>query len=288
MANNAIEVTGLNTIQGNFSLSDVTLCVQKGTIMGFIGKNGAGKTTFIKSILDVIQPKTGTVLFDGIPLYGNEEIVKSKIGVVYDSLIYPANMKARGIVKMLAPFYLNFDIDKWHSLMARFELNENMKLSAYSKGMQMKFSIIMALSQTPELLILDEPTAGLDPTARAEVLDLLLEFIQDENKTIFFSTNITSDLDKIADYITLIDNGKIIFSEEKEKLLENFAVVRIDKESITDQLKQHLTGIKENSFGFEGLCSNKSLFENIPGAKLARPTVEDIMIYRGGLDDNKM
>ena len=254
--------------------------------MGFIGKNGAGKTTLIKSILDVIQPDSGEVLFYGIPMWGNEEKVNQNIGVVYDSLIYPSGMVAKDIVKMISPFYSPFDIEKWHSLMTRFDLKENMRLSNYSKGMQMKFSITMALSHNPEILILDEPTAGLDPSARVDILDLLLEFMQDENKTIFFSTHITSDLDKIADYITLIDNGKIIFSTEKEALLDQYALVHIEKESMTDKLKESLTGLKENVFGYEGLCCDRSIFENLVGVKLARPSVEDIMIYRGGLDDN--
>jgi ABC-2 type transport system ATP-binding protein len=286
MSNNALSVRELNTKMGKFNLSNINLNVEKGTIMGFIGKNGAGKTTLIKSILDVIRPQSGEVLFDGIPMQGNEETVKSKIGVVYDSLIFPASMQAIKIVKMLLPFYIGFDMGTWHNLMRRFELNETMKISDYSKGMQMKFSIAMALCHNPKMLILDEPTAGLDPAARADVLDILLDFMQDESNTVFFSTHITSDLDKIADYITLIENGKIIFTTEKDKLLDQYALVHIEKEVLTDKLKQNLTGFKENTFGFEGLCSDKSLFENVSGIKLARPTVEDIMIYRGGTNDN--
>ena len=280
----AIEIKNLNVKLGRFALRDITFGVETGTIMGFIGKNGAGKTTLIKTMMDVLRPSSGTVLFDGIPMCDNEEIVKSKIGVVYDSLIFPPNMKGKKIVRLLAPFYNNFDMELWSKLMARFELDENAKIASFSKGMQMRFSIIMALAQKPEILILDEPTAGLDPTARVEVLELLQEFIQDENKTIFFSTNITTDLDKIADVITLIDKGEIIFSEEKEKLLDLYAVVRIDRESITDEMKQNLSGLRENTFGFEGMCSDKTLFENNPGVKIARPTVEDIMVYKGGLE----
>ena len=280
----AIDIKNLNVRQGKFELKDINFGVEKGTIMGFIGKNGAGKTTLIKAIMDVLQPLSGTVLFDGIPIYDNEEIVKSKIGVVYDCLIYPPNMCGKKLVRLLAPFYKDFDMELWGSLMARSELNENARISSFSKGMQMKFSIIMALAQKPEILILDEPTAGLDPTARVEVLELLQEFIQDENKSILFSTNITSDLDKIADEITLIDNGKIIFSEEKEKLLDMYAVVRVDKESMTDSMKQGLSGLRENSFGFEGMCSDKTLYQNNLGVKIARPTVEDIMVFKGGLE----
>ncbi|MDP4177643.1 MAG: ABC transporter ATP-binding protein [Bacillota bacterium] len=285
MGNNAFDIKNLNVNLGNFKLTDINFSVQKGTIMGFIGRNGAGKTTLIKTITDIIRNYSGEILFDGNHMDGNEETIKQNIGVVYDSLIYPQIMNAKSIVKMLSPFYDHFDMEKWSNLMKRFNLNENMKLSNYSKGMQVKFSISMALSYNPQILILDEPTAGLDPEARADILDLLLEFMQDEEKSIFFSTHITSDLDKIADYITLIDNGKIMFSTEKEELLDKYALVHIEKAAMTENLKQVITGIKETAFGYEGLCSSKNLLNDLKGIKIARPSIEDIMIYRGGLHD---
>lgn len=283
MTDNALSIRSLNVELGFFRLKDINLEVKKGTILGFVGKNGTGKTTLIKTVMDVILPKSGEILYDGLPLRGNEEAVKSRIGVVYDSLIYPAAMKAGRVAKMVAPFYSGFDMNRWRRLMARFYLNEHMKLAELSKGMQMKFSIAMALSYNPDLLILDEPTAGLDPSARAELLDLLLEYMQDENKAIFFSTHITSDLDKIADYIALIDNGEIQFSMEKDSLLDRYAVAHIDKEAMNDALYRSIVGLKETVFGYEGLCENRAALENTPGVKLARPTVEDILIYRGGL-----
>jgi len=286
MPNNAISIKNVNVFLGSFILSNINLNVEKGTIMGFVGKNGAGKTTLIKTILDVFRPDHGEILFDGLPMYGNEEKIKSKIGVVFDGLIYPTSMTAKQIAKMVSPFYPDFDMEKWHNLMKRLELYDNTKLSNFSKGMQMRFSIVMAFAQNPDILILDEPTAGLDPAARAVILDLMLDFMQDENKTIFFSTHITSDLDKIADYVTLIDNGKIMFSEEKNALLDKYALVHIEKEALTEEMKKYLTGMKENVFGYEGLCYNKSMFQNVAGVKIARPTVEDIMIYRGVMDDN--
>lgn len=288
MSEYALTIRNLQVIVGTFRLNNISLQIPKGTIMGFIGKNGAGKTTLIKSLLDVIQPVGGEILFDGIPLYGNEESVKSKVAVVYDSLIYPLNMTPKKIVKMISPFYPRFESNIYNNLMARFRLYENQKLSQYSKGMKMKFSIAMALSQNPDLLILDEPTAGLDPEARADVLDILLEFMQDENKTVFFSTHITSDLDKIADYITLIDSGSLLFTAEKDALLDEYALVHIEKVAITRELWDNLHGAKETVFGYEGLCSNKALFANAPGVKMARPTVEDIMIFRGGIHENSL
>lgn len=279
MINNALEIANLNSNIGQFSLSNVNFSVEKGTIMGFIGKNGAGKTTLIKTILDIIPKSSGNVLFDGLPMYGNEEIVKGKIGIVFDSLIYPLNLKPTAIKNIMSPFYKTFDYKKFDQLMNRFDLDPSKKLSAYSKGMQMKFEVVMALCHDPDLVILDEPTAGLDPVARADVIDLLLELMQKEERSILFSTHITSDLEKIADYITMIDNGNIVFSKEKDELLDMYALAHIDKDAMTEAIKSELIGIKETTFGYEGLCTQSFRCQNIAGTKTVRPTLEDIMIY---------
>ena len=281
MTNNALEINNLNASIGNFSLQDVNFSVAKGTIMGLVGKNGAGKTSLIKTILDIIPETAGEVLFDGISMFGNETIIKGKIGVVYDSLIYPVNLKPVKVKKVIAPFYKNFDHKKFDELMKHFELDPNKRLLAYSKGMQMKFGIVMALCHNPDLIILDEPTAGLDPIARAEVVDLLLELMQKEERSILFSTHITSDLEKIADYITMIDNGKIVFSQGKDEMLDMYSLAHIDKEAMTDTIKAELIGIKETAFGYEGLCATKSKLTNVSQIKTVRPTIEDIMIYMG-------
>ena len=281
MTNKALEIKNLDVRIEDFSLRCINFSIEKGTIMGFIGKNGSGKTTLIKTILNMIQKKSGEVLFDGIPMLGNEEIVKSKVGVVFDSLIYPLNLKPAKIKKIISPFYKTFDDEKFYELMKRFELDPNKKLSAYSKGMQMKFGVVMSLCHNPELIILDEPTAGLDPIARAEVIDLLLELMQNEERSILFSTHITSDLEKIADYITMIDNGKIIFSKGKDELLDNYVLAHIEREVITDEIKFELIGLKKTAFGYEGLCPKAFKIKNIVGVKTARPTIEDIMIYMG-------
>jgi len=281
MTNNALEIENLNGKIGDFSLVNVNLTVKKGTIMGFIGKNGSGKTTLIKTILNMIPKTCGEVYFNGITMYGNEETVKAKIGVVFDSLIFPLNFKPTKIKNMISPFYKTFDNSRFDELMQRFELDPSKKISAYSKGMQMKFGIIMAICHNPDLIILDEPTAGLDPIARADVIDLLLELMQNEERSILFSTHITSDLEKIADYITMIDNGKIIFSKEKDEMLDMYLLAHIDKKVMTNVIKSNLIGIKETSFGYEGLCSKELNLQNVVGVKTARPTIEDIMVYMG-------
>ncbi|MBK5240131.1 ABC transporter ATP-binding protein [Clostridium sp.] len=280
MTNKALEINNLNGRIGDFSLNNINFSIESGTIMGFIGKNGSGKTTLIKTILNMLDKKSGEVLFDGLPMYGNEEIVKAKIGVVFDSLIYPLNLKPRKIKKMISPFYKTFDDEKFDELMKRFELDPRKKLSTYSKGMQMKFGVVMALCHNPELIILDEPTAGLDPIARAEVMDLLLELMQNEKRSILFSTHITSDLEKIADYITMIDDGKIVFTKGKDEMLDTYLLVQIEKEAMTDAIKSGIIGLKETTFGYQGLSENIKL-KNLAGVKTARPTIEDIMIYMG-------
>ena len=279
MANNALEIKNLNTTIGDFSLNDINFSLEKGTIMGFIGKNGSGKTTLIKTLLNMLPSTSGEVLFDNIVMYGNEETVKAKIGVVFDSLIYPLNLKPTKIKRMMSPFYKTFDDKTFDQLMNRFELDPGKRLSAYSKGMQMKFGVVMALCHNPELIILDEPTAGLDPIARADVIDLLLELMQKEERSILFSTHITSDLEKIADYITMINKGKIVFSKGKDEMLDMYTLAHIDIFDMTDVIKKELIGIKKTTFGYEGLCTKESGMQNVRGVKTIRPTIEDIMIY---------
>lgn len=284
----ALEIKGLNSRVGDFQLKDITFSVEKGTIMGLIGKNGAGKTTLIKTIMQNLPISCGDVLFDGKTLNGSEQIVRKKVGIVHDNTIYPLSMKPKNIIKMFAPFYDNFCITKFNELMDRFDLDPNKKLYNYSKGMQMKFSVVMALSFDPQLIILDEPTAGLDPVARADVLDLLLEQMQNEEKSVLFSTHITSDLEKIADFITLLDNGRITFTESKDDLLDKYALVSVEKSVMNDDdITKLLSGVKVSSFGYTGLTRNKDTLSKIEGIKVARPTIEDIMIYdtgRGGTD----
>ena len=281
MTINALESKKLNSYIGDFALRDISLEITEGTIMGLVGRNGAGKTTFIKTILDMIPRAGGEVMFNGISLFGNEEIIKGKVGVVFDDPIYPLNLKAIKIKKLMSPLYPSFDEKKFDRLMERFELDTKKKLLAYSKGMKMKFSIAMALSHNPDLLILDEPTAGLDPAARADVLDLLLEFMQEGNKSILFSTHITSDLERIADYLTIIDEGKIVLSQGKDELLDEYVLVQVDKESITDALRKEIIGAKETAFGFNGLCKKEKL-NDVTGIKMTRPTIEDLVVFFRG------
>lgn len=282
MKNNAFEINNLYAKVGDFKLKGINLSVEKGTIMGLIGKNGAGKTTLIKTMMNMLPKTKGEILFNGIPLFNNEIKVKGNIGVVFDSPIFAMTLKPKKIKNIMAPLYKNFDLKRFDELMKRFELNPKKKLSEYSKGMQMKFSVVMALCHNPDLLIFDEATAGLDPIARADILDLLLELMQKEERSIIFSTHITSDLERIADYITMIEDGEIVFSEEKNALLDKYSLIQVEKEAMNDNIKAKIIGIRESSFGYEGLSRVESRLENISGIKTTRPTIENIMVYSSG------
>ena len=277
--NAAIEIEGLNVKVADFRLRDITLKVPKGVVVGLIGRNGAGKTTLLKTMTDVYLPESGSICYDGIPLQEQPVQVKQSLGIVYDSMFYPQEMKAFRIAKAVSCLYPDFDMERWHEYMRRFSLEEKCQPSAYSKGMQMKFMLAMVFARNPKVLLLDEPTAGLDPAARAELMELIQEYMMDETHTVIFSTHITSDLDKIADYIALIEKGKLTLFEEKDRLLQEYSLVQVEKEAMTDALRAHLIGVKENAFGYIGLASEKSGLADLEKVKISRPTVEDLIIY---------
>lgn len=277
--NNAIEIRGLEVALNGFTLKNVNMDIPKGVVVGLIGKNGAGKTTLIKTITDVYLPSKGTVTYDGLNMYNNAVEIKQKLGIVYDEMYYPSGVRSYKIAKMIAPLYPDFDMNKWHELMKKFMLDEKKRPIEYSKGMQMKFMLAMVLARNPKILILDEPTAGMDPAARAKFLDLLQEYMMDETNTIIFSTHITSDLDKIADYIALVSDGELVVMEEKEKLLMEYSIVQVTKSAMTDELRRRLVGVKENAFGFTGLATDLSGINESENIRFKRPTVEDLIVY---------
>ncbi|MCT4663342.1 MAG: ABC transporter ATP-binding protein [Tissierellales bacterium] len=277
---NAIEVKNIVKKYKNFTLDNVSFDVPKGYIMGFIGENGAGKTTTIKAIMNALTPNSGEIKVFGLDNKKHEVEIKEKIGFVYAEFDFFINFKLKDIKKYIAPFYKNWDEELYQKYMKKFELNPKSKINKISTGMKTKFALALALSHHAELLILDEPTSGLDPVFRDEFLDMLLDIVQDEQKTILFSTHITSDLDKIADYITYIHKGKIVFSKERDQIYENYYVVKGDLQDLLGKEKVFI-GIKKNKYGFEALTNNvsevkKDFGENI---NLERATLEEIMVF---------
>jgi ABC-2 type transport system ATP-binding protein len=283
-----LEIKNLRKDFKGFSLKDINLSLERGFIMGFIGPNGAGKSTTIKLILNLMERDRGEINVFGKDNIKNEIEVKNKIGFVLDENHYYEEITIKEMKRIIAPFYKQWDDGVFNKYVKDFGLPIDRKIKELSKGMKMKFSLAVALSHNAELLIMDETTSGLDPVVRSELLDILSDLMQDENKGVFFSTHITSDLDKIADYITFINNGEIVFSTTKDDILDNFGLVKGPKELIFDNNLYEFVGMRENQYGFEALVQDKEKFKKLYGNKVVieKPTLEDIMVYYTRRDKN--
>lgn len=277
----SLEVKNLSKSFGDFALDGVSFSLPQGYIMGFIGPNGAGKSTTIRILLGLLKRDGGDVKILGQdPMLQNEEI-KQRIGVVFDENYLYETLTLLDMKRVVAPFYKRWDEARFREYIDRFSLPLHKKIKDLSKGMKMKFALSLALSHHADLLILDEPTSGLDPVVRSEFLEILQELMEDEGKSVFFSTHITSDLERIADYITLIDGGKIRFSMTKDEMMERYSLVKGGRELLTDSMKEKLIGFKEHAFGFEGLTERKGelMKEYKEGLVFEKPTLDEIMIY---------
>ena len=264
-----------------FKLNGISFTLEPGYIMGFIGANGSGKTTTIKLIMNLLHLDMGEIKVFGLDSRRHEQEVKQRIGFVYDDNHFYEELTIIQMTKVVAPFYKNWDWDTYNHYVHRFNLPEAKKIKTFSRGMKMKYALAVALAHKAELLIMDEPTSGLDPIVRSELLDILSEVIQDESCSILFSSHITSDLDRIADYVTLIHQGNIVFSTSKEELFERYSVIKGERSLLDSNLQPYLVGVHENQFGFEGLVVDRESVARLTGGKavLERPTLEDIMLY---------
>ncbi|MGI6669915.1 MAG: ABC transporter ATP-binding protein [Acetivibrionales bacterium] len=243
-----------------FSLKNVGFNIPRGYIMGFIGKNGAGKSTTIKCIMNLIPYESGTIkLFDLDNRQYSDEI-KQRVGYVGEEQYFYENMSVGWTVNFFGGFFPNWDKIYCNELLERFAISPSKKVNELSKGMKMKLALTIALSHKPELLILDEPTSGLDPVIRDELLELLLEIVQDENRSVFFSSHITSDIEKIADYVTIIDDGRIILSDEKDTIIDNWRLFKIDSSYVSDKIFRSLHGLKKGEFGYSGISDKPDSF----------------------------
>ncbi|WP_139903701.1 ABC transporter ATP-binding protein [Clostridium thermarum] len=278
---NILEVKNLSKSFQGFQLKNLSFTLERGFIMGFIGPNGAGKSTTIKLIMNLLKRDTGEIKVFGKDNLKCEKEIKNKIGFVYDENHYYEELTVAEMKSVVAPLYKHWDETTYKKYIKEFALPEKKKIKDLSKGMKMKFSLCLALCHGADLLILDEPTSGLDPVVRSELLEILSYIIQDEAKGVFFSTHITSDLDKIADYITLINNGELIFSLQKDEVLENYSIIKGGHQFIDSNIRAEFVGLKENSFGFEGLTGNKNKILKQLGNKIIveKPTLEDIILY---------
>lgn len=273
-----IEVNNLRKNYDNFKLQDISFSLEKGCIMGFIGENGAGKTTTIKLLLNVIDKLQGEIKIFGKDHIQNEIEIKEKIGYVPADDYFTASATLANHVKAMKPFYQNWDDDFFGKIVDIWRLPLKQKISEFSKGMKTKAMLALALAHRPHLLILDEPTAGLDPVARIEVLDILREFVSDGEKSVFFSTHITSDLDKVADYITLIHNGRIIECMRLDQIEEKYALV---DSGINDMPinESEFIGIRKGSLRFEGLILREKAIKYFDKERIKTPNIENLLTF---------
>ena len=275
---NKIEVRNLKKTYDNFVLGENSLEIKKGFITGFIGKNGMGKTTTIKSLLSLIN-YDGEIIVDGKDVKDLEYL--QDVGIIMDDSFLSKDWKISMVNEAMKCGYENWEEDKFFSYIKNFGIEKNKKVKELSRGMKIKLMFSIALSHNANLLILDEPTSGLDPSMRDELTDMLKEFVEDENNTVLFSTHITEDLDRIADYIIFIDDGKIINSCSKEEFLGKYLILKGGSEDI-DLLKNFdLLGIKSNSTSFEALVK-KIEKENIPDDLFVEnPDINKILVLYG-------
>lgn len=273
---NAIEISNLNKSYSGFALDNVSLNLPSGSIMGFIGENGAGKSTTIKLILDLINRDSGSIKVFGKEIKDLDKSVKEHIGVVMDESYFVETMNANQVNHTMKYTYKTWNENKFFDILKKFDLPTERKFKEYSRGMKMKLAIAVALSHDSKLLILDEATSGLDPIVRDEILDVFLDFIQNENHSIFISSHITSDLEKVCDYISFIHKGKIMFTEEKDALLDKYAIVKCTSSDFENIDKSIVVGTRKNNFGIEALIERK----NLPnGFVCDKATLEDIMLF---------
>ncbi|MBR5290201.1 MAG: ABC transporter ATP-binding protein [Erysipelotrichaceae bacterium] len=274
----ACTIHDLRVIYDHFRLMIHDFNIPKGYVMGLVGKNGAGKSTLIRSMLEIIPRNTGDINILGLNFKDNAMEIKNRIGYVNDTFVFPPDANARKIGKQIGQFYNHFDEALYRQLLLKHDIDLNQSFKHFSKGMCAKYSIIFAIAHHADFLILDEPTANLDPVARREVLDLLYDLMQEEDKTILFSTHITSDLDQIADYITLIQDGKIEFTLSKDDLQNMHQIVTIEGE-IPSDMKPHLMGIKSTYEGTTALCTKANEYKNTDKIRFRKASIEDLMVY---------
>ena len=260
-----------------FKLGPLDLNIKKGTVTGLIGENGAGKSTTLKLLLNAIKKDRGTIEVFGKDINNLTEEEKYKIGFVYEDLYLPDTMDIGEIETFHEKLYRDFwQEDIFYDLVDRFNLPEKQAIKSFSRGMKMKLSFALALSHNAELLILDEATSGLDPVARDDFLDILLDFIQDENHTVLISSHILSDLEKIADYIAFIHKGDLLFNEEKDRLIEIYGLVSLNNDEYESLDKNAIVAVRKHKFGRECLVVRDKMPD---GLELENPSIEDIMVY---------
>lgn len=275
---NAIEIQNLSKDFADFSLRNVSFSLPTGYIMGFVGQNGAGKTTTIRLILNMAARSGGEVKIFGMDNIQDEQTIKQDIGVVFDDIFFLDAWTVHEVEQVLKSFYVNWSSELYRRYLDSFHLPVGKRIKDLSRGMKMKLMLAVAMSHQAKLLIMDEPTSGLDPVAREELLEILGDYISDGQKSILFSTHITSDLEKVADYITLIDNGKLFYTGTKDDLLESFQIIKGGPDDLTTPLRSKIIGLTVNKTGFVGLlpaAESRHLSQQIV---VETPSIDEILV----------
>lgn len=273
---NVIETNGLCKSYKSFTLDNINLTLPCGCIMGLIGENGAGKSTTVKLLLDIIEKDAGTIRIFG-KNYENDAVeIKNDIGVVLDEPCFSPLLKATEINKIMKHTYTNWDEDKFFNLLERFDIDKTKKFKAYSKGMKMKISIAVALSHNAKLLILDEPTSGLDPVIRDEIVDIFYEFTRNPMNSVLISSHIVSDLEKLCDYVAFIHKGRLVLCEEKDRLLDRYGVIHCTAEQLSQISSDAVIGKKESPYGIEAVVKRGYIPDSI---EINPASIEELFVY---------
>jgi transporter len=258
----SIVATELKKDYGEFNLN-VSVKVPKGNIVGLIGENGAGKSTFLKLILGLIESNGGSFEILNEKKINENRMILENIGVVIDDNVIPENLNIIQVNRIMNDIYEQWDEEKFYRLTEELKLNKDKKIKEYSKGMKMKLSLMVALSHNPELLILDEPTTGLDPVVREQILDMFLDFVQDSSHSILFSSHIMDDLEKIADYIVFLKNGRVLLSEKKDNIIYEWGVLRCEEEKLKNIEEKYIIAYRASSYGYDVLVNDKETIKEI-------------------------
>lgn len=277
--NSAIEISGLRKQYKNFLLDDISFSVPSGFVSGFIGENGAGKTTALKLILGMARKDGGSIRLFGRP--ADDVLLKEDIGILFEQPYYQEDWTPDDIEKAMRPFYKKWSSTLFYQYLKQFSLNPGQKYKTMSRGMKMKLGMAAALAHHAKLLLLDEPTSGMDPAGRGEMLEIFRAYMAEENRTIFFSTHITSDLEKIADYITYIKNGRILYSGLKDELIEKYCLIRGGIGDLPQSKRRQVYGLREHSGGFDGMIEMKDIAGFPRRVIMETVSLDDIMVRMG-------
>ncbi len=274
---NAIECSHVNKSFGDFAIRDLSFILPSGTICGLVGENGAGKSTTIRLMMGALSADSGRLSILGSDNTSPDFLqVKEDVGIVLDEAYFPEVLNAKQVGAVMADTYTRWDAGTYQSYLDRFSLPLKKQFKDFSRGMKMKLAIAVALSHAPKLLILDEATSGLDPIVRDEILEIFSEFTREENHSILISSHIVSDLEKLCDYIAFLHQGKLVFMEEKDQLLEEYGIVACGSEQLNSLPKEAICGVESSTYATRVLVRRELVS---PLLTVERASIEDIMLF---------